>query len=288
MMWRAAVRSHRYHHRRLMSLDNSQRIIVLNDMLQHRWQSSSVEEDKESSSLESIFESIEQQAMEDERQRAINKPTPWFSLLHYPSRAAWRASDHLLGNKANKGQGSGANNKSPLEQTQFNLIHHSGRTNKQLRRTYKRISETHKLLAIKRERERRMAANLAGGSKKIEQKHTPDGYIEDNKGREVGSWQERKSNPIPTYYGCDDPSVLLSLSMGMSKTHDSKLAKFAKLTSTNIKENSVGYGAEQTLTNVKIRFGPQYAIAKRVLLEVQSLLGGTPVDVKDRKGTFQP
>ena len=126
MMWRAAVRSHRYHHRRLMPLDNySQRIIVLNDMLQHRWQSSSVEEDKESSSLESIFESIEQQAMEDERQRAINKPTPWFSLLHYPSRAAWRASDHLLGNKANKGQGE-TNNKSPLEQTQFNLIRHSG------------------------------------------------------------------------------------------------------------------------------------------------------------------
>jgi len=285
MMWRAAV----HHHRRLMSWDHSQRIVVLHDMLQHRWQSSSVEENAESSSLESIFESIEQQAMEDERQRAINKPTPWFSLLHYPSRAAWRASDHLLGNKANKGQGDvSTNSKSPLEQTQFNLIQYSERTNKQLRRTYKRISETHKLLAIKRERERRMAANLAGGSKKIEQKHTPDGYIEDNKGREVGSWQERKSNPIPTYYGCDDPSVLLSLSMGMSKTHDSKLAKFAKLTSTNIKENSVGYGAEQTLTNVKIRFGPQYAIAKRVLLEVQSLLGGTPVDIKDRKGTFQP
>ncbi len=227
--------------------------------------------------------------MEDEARR---KPDPWFSLLHYPSRAAWRASDHLLGNKVNKQKDDsddavGNNNgKSPLEQTQFNLLRESERTNKQLRRTYKRISETHKELAIKRERERRMAANLAGPPKTIEQ--APDGTIEDDKGREVGSWHEKKSNnAIPTYYGCDDPSVLLALSMGMAKS-DTKVGKVSKLTSTNMKETSVGYGSEQAMTNVRFRFEPQYAIARRVLLEVQSLLGGNPVDADAKKKTFQP
>ncbi len=263
-----------------------------------RYQSSLDNPPKEA--LERIFESIEQQAMEEERIRAINKPTPWFSLLHYPSRAAWRASDHLLGNKVNKQKDDDSddavnnnNGKSPLEQTQFNLLRQSERTNKQLRRTYKRISETHKQLAVKRERERRMAAKLAGPSQQTKIEQAPDGYIEDDKGREVGSWHEKKSNNIiPTYYGCDDPSVLLSLSVGMAKP-DSKFAKFAKLSSsTNMKENSVGYGSEQTMTNVRYRFEPQYAIARRVLLEVQSLLGGTPIDDADdnakTKTTFQP
>ena len=282
-MWRAATSFHR-HRRRLSSQTNQAKY---NIAMQLRCQST-VENQKES--LEQIFESIEQQAIEEERKRAINKPTPWFSLLHYPSRAAWRASDHLLGNRVNKQKDDDEvdNNsgKSPLQQTQFNLLQHSERTNKQLRRTYKRISDTHKQLAIKRERERRMAANLAVPPQKIEQ--APDGYIEDEKGREVGSWHERKSsNDVPTYYGCDDSSVLLSLSMGMTKS-DSKAAKFSKLTSTNIKENSVAYGSEQTMTNLKYRFEPQYAIARRVLLEVQSLLGGTPTDVYAKKHTFQP
>jgi ribosomal protein RSM22 (predicted rRNA methylase) len=269
--------------------------MAVKGIMQLRYQSSMDNPPKEA--LESIFESIEQQAMEEERIRAINKPTPWFSLLHYPSRAAWRASDHLLGNKVNKQtdddsdydavNNNNNNGKSPLEQTQFNLLRQSERTNKQLRRTYKRISETQKQLAIKRERERRMAAKLAGPSQQTKIEQEPDGYIEDHKGREVGSWHERKSNIIPTYYGCDDPSVLLSLSVGMAKP-DSKFAKFAKLSSTNMKENSVGYGSEQSMTNLRYRFEPQYAIARRVLLEVQSLLGGTPIDADAKKKTFQP
>jgi len=280
-------------HRRQLSCRHAPTLTSRNTAIkcmQLRYQSS--QENPPKASFEKIFESIEQQAMEDERLRAINKPNPWFSLLHYPSRAAWRASDHLLGNKVNKQKddddASGGNNngKSPLEQTQFNLLRQSERTNKQLRRTYKRISETHKQLAIKRERERRMAANLAGPPQTIEQ--APDGHIKDDKGREVGSWHEKKShNAIPTYYGCDDPSVLLSLSMGMAKS-DSKLSKFSKLTSTNMKETAVGYGSEQAMTNVRYRFEPQYAIARRVLLEVQSLLGGTPVDADEKKKTFQP
>ena len=36
----------------------------------------------------------------------------------------------------------------------------------------------------------------------------------------------------------------------------------------------MGYSAEQTLTNLRYRFGPNYSIVKRVLSEVQSLLGG--------------
>ncbi len=287
-MWKVvAVPSHRHPLacRYLPTL--SSQYTVINNTLQLRYQSSQENPPKEL--FEQIFESIEQQAMEDEASR---KPDPWFSLLHYPSRAAWRASDHSLGNKVNNQKDDsddavGNNNgKSPLKQTQFNLLRESERTNKQLRRTYKRISETHKQLAIKRERERRMAANLAGPPKIIEQ--APDGTIEDDKGREVGSWHEKKSNSaIPTYYGCDDPSVLLALSMGMAKS-DTKMGKVSKLTSTNMKETAVGYGSEQVMTNVKFRFEPQYAIARRVLLEVQSLLGGTPVDTDAKKKTFQP
>jgi ribosomal protein RSM22 (predicted rRNA methylase) len=36
----------------------------------------------------------------------------------------------------------------------------------------------------------------------------------------------------------------------------------------------VSYGPEQTMTNLKYRFGPNYSIVRRVLSEVQSLLGG--------------
>ena len=287
-MWRVVAVSSR---RRQLSCRYAPKLssqyTVINNTMQLRYQSSQENPPKEL--FEQIFESIEQQAMEEQTRR---KPAPWFSLLHYPSRAAWRASDHLLGNKVNRKDDNsddavGSNNgKSPLEQTQFNLLRQSERTNKQLRRTYKRISETHKWLAIKRERERRMAANLAGPPKTIEQ--APDGTIEDDKGREVGSWHEKKSsNAIPTYYGCDDPSVLLALSMGMAKS-DSKMGKVSKLTSTNMKETAVGYGSEQSMTNVRFRFEPQYAIARRVLIEVQSLLGGTPVDADAKKKTFQP
>jgi len=38
----------------------------------------------------------------------------------------------------------------------------------------------------------------------------------------------------------------------------------------------VGYNAEQSLSNLQYRFGPNYSIMKRVLCEVQSLLGGKP------------
>lgn len=281
-MWRAVALSS---HRRPLSCKCTP-TTSLSLSLQNRHRSSQPPKEL----LETIFESIEQQTMEDEYLRKVNKPDPWFSLLHYPSRAAWRASDHLLGNKVNNNSddalGVNNNGKSPLEQTQFNLLRQSERTNKQLKRTYKRISETHKQLAIKRERERRMAANLAGPPKTIEP--TPDGTIEDDKGREVGSWHEKKShNVIPTYYGCDDPSVLLALSMGMAKS-DSKVTNISKLTATNMKETAVGYGSEQAMTNVRFRFEPQYAIARRVLLEVQSLLGGTPLNADAKKKTFQP
>ena len=92
--------------------------------------------------INDVLTSIEEQTIQDEHQRQINKPTPYFSLLHYPSRASWRSSDYSLGtppppSSTSKSTTTAAN--SLLSQTQFNIINHSQRTNKQLKRTYKRI-----------------------------------------------------------------------------------------------------------------------------------------------------
>ena len=54
-----------------------------------------------------------------------------------------------------------------------------------------------------------------------------------------------------------------------------RLAKSSTATISN-EHRPVGYGAEQTLTNLRYRFGPNYSIVKRVLTEVQSLMGGKP------------
>eukprot|EP01082_Thalassiosira_pseudonana_P003620 g2546.t1 g2546 contig12:329845-332508(+) len=252
--------------------------------------------------------------MEADLQSAIDNPTPWFSLLHYPSRAAWRSTDHLLGSPGIKStlvDDTGmrrdvptSTQPSPLSQTQFNLIQHSQRTNKQLKRTYKRIMETHNSFATKRERERRMAANFASQPK---QHVGPAGYIEDTEGRHVGSWKERKMKPQSVLV-CDDPSVSYILSMGMGRPTDRNVDPTAatvedlnatnasgkpsgKLMASSSKDKPVGYCAEQTLTSFRYRFGPNCSITKRVLLEVQSLLGGKPPAVEgsaSMRSTFQP
>ncbi len=45
-------------------------------------------------------------------------------------------------------------------------------------------------------------------------------------------------------------------------------------TSTSASRKPLAYGPEQAMTNLKYRFGPNYSIVRRVLTEVQSLLGG--------------
>lgn len=286
--------------------------------------------------LDEVMASIDEQIFEDERRRAIEDPRPWFNLLHYPSRAAWRSSDHIFDTSS-----KGSDDISPLSQTQFNIIQHSERTNKQLKRTYRRVMEIHKLLAIKRERERRLAANIAN-SKQQQQSAAAaidhmqaDGDIEDGTGKMVGNWIEKKNETKKKKTAaqeaaatatllCDDPSVALALSMGLSSSNfvgregggaevlknsgltvksaknASKLAKAQDNASSSSsssssnnnskrsnKENSVGYGPEQTLTHFRYRLGPNYSIVKRVLLEVQSLLGGKPPQGSKRK-SFQP
>ncbi|KAL9180922.1 hypothetical protein ACHAXT_009727 [Thalassiosira profunda] len=241
--------------------------------------------------LEEVLLAIEEQARDDEARRAIENPAPWFQLLHHPSRAAWRSTDHVLGANGREA--------SPLSQAQANLLKHSGRTNKQLRRTYKRIMEAHKLFAVKRERERRVAANL---SKPNPPEGEPDGAIKDSQGRHVGSWRDRKKQPPPASF-CDDPSVQLALSMGLTnsrldvdgETLDAMNVKSAKSAGklakskspTKTKDKPVGYGPEQALTNMKYRLGPNYSIVRRVLQEVQSLLGGKPPEGSGRE-SFRP
>ena len=276
---------------------------------------------EEAQTLEEIYESIEEQSQLDDKRRTLENPTPFFSLLHYPSRASWRSSDHILGEPPS----SNTHVHSLLGQTQFNIIQHSERTNKQLKRTYKRIIETHKLLAVKRERERRLAANLStsptNNNSKLNDNSTEDsdGTIQDGRGRHVGDWIDKKNKKKRSRYDvlsasetlCDDPSVALSLSMGLSGSRNlaadydtttsnninnpdassmmnglvmsaksaNKLAKSKDMSTSssstsNNNERPVGYSAEQTLTNLRYRFGPNYSIVKRVLSEVQSLLGG--------------
>lgn len=313
---------------------------------------------KNASTLEEVFASIAEQTIADAERRSLEKPTPWFTLLHYPSRAAWRSTDHILGTNedddadAENGK-RGKRRTSLLAQTQFNLLQHSQRTNKQLKRTYKRIMDTHKSLAIGRERERRLAANYLSpayaatlGGRRGGQRNgidggrgamggsEADGSIEDGRGRLVGDWRDKNkvapSPPTSTISMCDDPSVALSLSMGLysstnayyhsnkrgnnqqqrnavayfgdkklNMNHDDdnededtsasmmqsamnvksaesihKLAKSKDIITSNNDMKPVGYGPEQTMTHVKFRLGPNYSIVKRVLLEVQSLLGG--------------
>ncbi|KAL7505922.1 hypothetical protein ACHAXN_003331 [Cyclotella atomus] len=264
--------------------------------------SESTDDELGNSRLQQVFEEIERQSMESDRLRAITNPTPWFNLLRYPGRAAWRSSDHLFDIKDK-------DRTSPLAQTQFNLIQKSGRTNKQLKRTYKRIMDTHQALAIKRERERRMAANFATTKAPLTDK---GGNLENKEGKNVGSWKERSNTPTTT---CDDPSVSLLLSqssakfklglevnsgskaknipteevnaMYRSKRKSKIISSAATATSGgNATDKPVGYGPEHVMTNLKYRFGPNYSIVRRVLLEVQSLLGGTPK--MDGQSCFRP
>ncbi|KAL7543146.1 hypothetical protein ACHAXR_012442 [Thalassiosira sp. AJA248-18] len=295
-MWRSATlrlrQSNDSHALRMLS----SQLKLPSLQLQRRCQSSIPPSMENAETLEEVMAAVEEQSMEDERRRAIENPTPWFNLLHYPSRAAWRSTDHVLGAK-------GAD-VTPLSQTQFNLLQHSQRTNKQLRRTYKRIMETHRALALKRERERRLAANLSAPPKPMES--GPDGSIKDGKGKHVGDWREKKKISAPAAL-CDDPSVALALSTGLSNSkfgadnellnngmtnvksarNANRLAKSRDMSSAGSKEKPIAYGPEQTVTNVRYRLGPNYSIVKRVLLEVQSLLGGTPPE-GSKRSSFQP
>ncbi|KAL3793208.1 hypothetical protein HJC23_000750 [Cyclotella cryptica] len=313
------------------------------------------------SALQQVLESIEQQSLEADRIRALTHPTPWYTLLHSPSRAAWRSTQDWLSTSLSSSsqavnpeegvnpeeseeeeeegdiiQTKAKNNNvvSPLSQTQFNLIQQSGRTNKQLRRTYGRIVECQKGLAIKRERERRMAANYLSrgnfhGSGSMSRMGEEGGNLNDVRGRQVGSWKEKEGRKMghSSFVTCDDPFVSMLLSYGNNTTSirgggldfESTSTTTENTTSTRTLNNSttnmaeinamyrtkkrsqwiasaatapssrsgsgaggaandkpIGYGPEQTLTNLQYRFIPNYSIAKRVLLEVQSLLGGVP------------
>jgi hypothetical protein len=139
--------------------------------------------------LEEVLASIEEQSLADDKLPVSMRPTPWFNLLRYPSGAAWRSSDKVLGGSmspdvhadedldADKDKDVDADEEeeeedkwrttsiamrrktSVLSQTQFNLLRWSERTNKQLRCMYRRILKVQKALSRKREREQRLAVN---------------------------------------------------------------------------------------------------------------------------------
>jgi ribosomal protein RSM22 (predicted rRNA methylase) len=324
--------------------------------------------------LEDVLASIEEQRLADEERRAADRPTPWFNLLRHPSGAAWRSSDRVLGSSAeidvdddddaeddvvDDGDGGGSKGRnarrtSVLSRTQFNLLRRSERTNKQLRRTYRRILEVQKALSIKRERERRLAANsVPAPSSRVDDGDDGNGNgngndggattrrrlkrqsIEDGRGRRVGDWREKGKGdaaPAPSSPYCEDPSVALSLSIGLKSVSASAARKMKKnatnnndgggpdddrdgmggglnatdyyyadnmatasaIPKTNAKSakarlaksgyagdassaasrRPVAYGPEQAMTNLKYRLGSNYSIVRRVLVEVQSLLGG--------------
>ncbi|KAL3809156.1 hypothetical protein ACHAXA_004655 [Cyclostephanos tholiformis] len=337
--------------------------------------------------IEEVLSSIEEQRRTDEERRAMDRPRPWYGLLRHPSGASWRSTDRVLGSsvgiddaaeddvedsdadvddtdESGGGRRRGAGGRtSVLSRTRFNLLRRSERTNKQLRRTYKRILEVQKALSIKRERERRLAANslrLSSSSFDSEDGNDHDGgyhgdmrrskrqSIEDGRGRRVGDWREKKggdraATPRLSPILCEDPSVAMSLSIGLKSASSSAAvrrmrrdammnnnddeneydggcggggggargglgatdyyyadneaarastmttsAKSAKVagriaaesgyaggdTSTAASRKPVAYGPEQAMTNMKYRFGTNYSIVRRVLMEVQSLLGG--------------
>ena len=99
---------------------------------------------------------MERQQADDERRRRLTRPAPWFSLLHHPSRAAWRSA-------GDDGSADGAGGGAPLSRSALRLLRRSERTNKQLKRTHKRTTDAHAALAVRRERERRAAANVSLG-----------------------------------------------------------------------------------------------------------------------------
>ena len=367
--------------------------------------------------IEEVLASIEEQRLEDEDRRGVERPKPWFNLLRHPSGAAWRSTDRVLGGAtgeavdadgdpdddrddrddadadadveaeedadANAGGGKrrrAGRRASVLSRTQFNLLRRSERTNKQLRRTLGSILEVQRALSIKRERERRLAANSAPAppSSDDDGRRRPKRQsIEDGRGRLVGDWREKRGEgkaaptPPPPLLLCEDPSVALSLSIGMKSTASStaekrtrrmrrdaanrsnnagpgdgddydddddagggggpgggggggigatdyyyadneaaraseaanatasprspssRAAASARLAksgyaggadaSSSAARKPVAYGPEQAMTSLKYRFGPNYSVARRVLSEVRSLMGGG-----GGGGTFRP
>jgi len=248
---------------------------------------------EEASTLEEVMASIERQLDADELRRSMENPAPWFNLLHRPSRAAWRSTDHILG--VADGGDNGADGPSVLSESGFNLIQHSERTNKQLKRTYRRVMEAHKSLATRRERERRLAANISNQKRQAED--GPEGSVKDDQGRKVGDWRDKNAPAAaPRTELSDDPSVAMAFSMAISSNANllsspraAKLAKTNEVPSPSegSSEKAVGYGPEYTLTNIRYRMGPNYSIVRRVLQETQSLLGGRPPRGSEKRA-FRP
>ncbi|KAL7550789.1 hypothetical protein ACHAWF_014000, partial [Thalassiosira exigua] len=264
--------------------------------------------------LSEVLASVREQLDEDDVRRAIEKPKPWFALLRDPGRAAWRSTDRPLGSANSRRDADGGREdggESALARTRFNLLKASGRTNKQLRRTYAKITETHRELAAARERERRAAANLSNSRRAAAAGSNADGSVKDSKGRKVGDWRERgkgkgqegRADGAPAHL-CDDPSVALALSTGLSgmkresRNRDDGSTASTSDDATNFRRKGqskgpsahgrpVGYGPEQAATNLRYRLGPNHSILRRVLLEARSLLGGTPPEGSNRRA-FRP
>jgi len=97
-------------------------------------------------SLQETLERFKLEQMEQEKEMAENSvPTPWHSLLGYPSRATWRSSPKPI--------------PSYISSVQFNLVQRSERTSKQLKRTHQNMIVSHAKLAMEREKERRRIVN---------------------------------------------------------------------------------------------------------------------------------
>ncbi|KAL3776870.1 hypothetical protein ACHAW5_009518 [Stephanodiscus triporus] len=248
--------------------------------------------------LEDVLASIEEQRLADEETRAANRPTPWFNLLKHPSGAAWRSSDRVLGSSAeidadddddaeddvfNDGDGDGdgggskgrkARRTSVLSRTQFNLLRRSERTNKQLRRTYRRILEDPSVALSLSIGLKSVSASAARKVKKNATNNNDGGGPDDNDRDGMGGGLDATD-----YYYAENTataSAIPKTSAKSAKAAAGRLAKsgYAGDATSAASRKPVAYGPEQAMTNLKYRFGSNYSIVRRVLAEVQSLLGG--------------
>ena len=133
-------------------------------------------------SVEEMVKKIEEQIREQEKEDYESNPKPWRSLLYYPARAEWRSSPRPLPEH--------------LAEIQREILKESGRTGRQLRRTYDRIISSHGSLAEKRERERRRYVNTRS------ERARPDSLA--NKAQ-----MQADANVKPVYYGPEQTLVNL-------------------------------------------------------------------------------
>ncbi|KAG7362208.1 ribosomal small subunit Rsm22 [Nitzschia inconspicua] len=131
----------------------------------------------------------------------------------------------------------------PLLNAMSQILEDGDRTPKQLRRAHRKVLTIHAELATLRERERRKMVN-GGRGQRSKRRSTEDDLDFDEIEDDDSSSSKKRSGAV------------------------------VQVKDDDLNATSVYYGYDETLANLKHRLIPNYSIAKRVLSECQSLLGG--------------